>query len=775
MKLHSTDAPAAVISGATEATQFKFKMTAQAAQMLSSNLYKDARRAIIRELSCNAWDAHIDAGNTDTPIDICLPGRLSPVLIIRDYGTGLSHEDAMTLYTTYFDSTKNDSNEATGALGLGSKSPLGYTNNYAVSSIQDGKKRTYAIFIDGDSGMPSCVYGGEVDTDEPNGLEIKVPTKDNDFYEWSRAAQRVLQFFPKGSFNLDDEDLEIPEINETETFCDVTLTENDFDGFSSDWLVQMGNVAYPIEFDQLKDRFEVLNRHVCGLVKVDMGDVMFTPDRDNLFYNNQTIAVLEEKFDAFLTAYSKSFHDDLAAVKTLADWRKLVVRFEGNELAKAEKSLEQDIVSLGYKLKAKALGMDKIQSLLNAKEKGMTYNGEKLTGWAALMKRAELHGIDKDGALFNAVFGRDDYYSNSYEHIYSGSWNRIFSNKFTCKSWVYEYQRVRRVGGLVRPAEREDSYDKVYFLVNDLSWGAVTLTRDWIKSKSPFGTESGWNTNKSRCGVLYFNNEEDVAPAEKWFEENDLPFEIINLSETEVPNMRVVNVKGTAKGKTCMMLTKNEDYWRQGSNAKEAMWDRGRDLEYVMDEFHDEYVWIETKLYEPQNCNSVSSQYDLIRLAADKTYGIKGIVAVKKADADLFINDPRWTHVDDARQAYAEKLVNDLTEEKVRGHKLHEALSDTGSKTLEWLLDNIDEIESDDVVDLVLDMPKLHSISGYYTIKELARACNLTIPAHDFDAQHLADALEIVYTKVPCWEIVVSNRHSGEDMVKLFNTFTNED
>jgi hypothetical protein len=772
MKLHSTDAPAAVISGATEATQFKFKMTAQAAQMLSSNLYKDARRAIVRELSCNAWDAHIDAGNTNTPIDICLPGRLSPVLIIRDYGTGLSHEDAMTLYTTYFDSTKNDSNEATGALGLGSKSPLGYTNNYAVSSIQDGKKRTYAIFIDAESGMPSCVYGGEVDTDEANGLEIKVPTKDNDFWEWQRAAQRVLQFFPKGSFNLDDEDVDIPEINETETFCDVTLTEGGFDGFNSDWLVQMGNVAYPIEFDQLNDRFGILHQYAYGLVKVNMGDVMFTPDRDNLFYNNQTIAVLEEKFDAFLTAYTKSFHDELAAVKNLAEWRTLVKRLDGNKLAQAEKSLQQDVTILGYKLKANALGMDKIQSLLNAKEKGMTFQGEKLTGWGALFKRAHIHGIDTDGTLFGSVFGKEDHHR---KFIFSGAWNRFFSNKFTCKSWVYEYKRGRSWGGTVRPAEREDAYDKVILLVNDLTWGAVTLTRDWIKNDSPFGTESGWNTNKSRCGVLYFNNESDAAPAEKWFEDNDLPFEIINLSQTDVPNMRKVNVKGTAKGKTCMMLTENRDYWRQGVNAKRAMWDRGRDLEYVMDNFHDKYVWVETKMYDPQNAKSVSSQCDLIDLAARQRYGINGIVGVKKAEADLFINDPRWTHIDDARQVYAENQVAKLTEETVKGHKLRVALSETGSKTLTWLLSNLDSIESDDIVDLVLEMPKLHHITDYDKTKELAQACNLTIPAQDFDAQPLADALEMMYTKVPCWKVVVGRELADEEVLKLFNTFTNED
>lgn len=117
---------------------FKIKASRASFQILSSGLYSNKIRAIIRELCCNAHDAHKSAGTQDTPFEISLPSTFSPVLVIKDFGTGLSHEDVMTIYTTYFESTKNNSNDFIGQLGLGSKSPFSYTNQFLVESRHEG-------------------------------------------------------------------------------------------------------------------------------------------------------------------------------------------------------------------------------------------------------------------------------------------------------------------------------------------------------------------------------------------------------------------------------------------------------------------------------------------------------------------------------------------------------------------------------------------------------------------------------------------------------------
>ena len=106
-------------SGLKETGGFKINATAQAFKILSSGLYSDKVRAVLREIGCNAHDAHVAAGSPSRPFLVKLPNALDDRFYIQDWGPGLSHDEVMQLYTTYFASTKQDSNDYTGAFGLG--------------------------------------------------------------------------------------------------------------------------------------------------------------------------------------------------------------------------------------------------------------------------------------------------------------------------------------------------------------------------------------------------------------------------------------------------------------------------------------------------------------------------------------------------------------------------------------------------------------------------------------------------------------------------------
>ena len=82
----------------------------------------------------------IHIGQQDTPFEVHLPTILEPYFSVRDYGTGLTDQEIESIYTTYFESTKTNSNEYIGALGLGSKSPFSYTDNFTVTSVKNGSK-----------------------------------------------------------------------------------------------------------------------------------------------------------------------------------------------------------------------------------------------------------------------------------------------------------------------------------------------------------------------------------------------------------------------------------------------------------------------------------------------------------------------------------------------------------------------------------------------------------------------------------------------------------
>ena len=64
MKLHSAVQNEAILSNVGEVGEFRIRNSAKAFNILSSGLYANKIRAIIRELSCNAVDSHVAAGKS---------------------------------------------------------------------------------------------------------------------------------------------------------------------------------------------------------------------------------------------------------------------------------------------------------------------------------------------------------------------------------------------------------------------------------------------------------------------------------------------------------------------------------------------------------------------------------------------------------------------------------------------------------------------------------------------------------------------------------------
>ena len=111
MILNNAPQAEAVLSNVGEIGEFRIRNSAKAFNILSSGLYANKVKAIIRELSCNAIDSHTAAG-TKQPFEVHLPTTLEPWFSIRDFGTGLSHDQVTKIYTTYFESTKTNSNKS---------------------------------------------------------------------------------------------------------------------------------------------------------------------------------------------------------------------------------------------------------------------------------------------------------------------------------------------------------------------------------------------------------------------------------------------------------------------------------------------------------------------------------------------------------------------------------------------------------------------------------------------------------------------------------------
>ena len=158
--------------------RFKFKINEISFKVIIDSLYKDNINAIIRELASNAHDSHIKA-KTNKPFDLILPTELNNILIIRDYGTGLSKNQIETLYSTFFDSNKRNSNDYIGYFGLGSKSPFGISDSFFITSYYKNKELNYIAYLD--NNLPKISFLNSKETNKENaenGLEIKIPIKD---------------------------------------------------------------------------------------------------------------------------------------------------------------------------------------------------------------------------------------------------------------------------------------------------------------------------------------------------------------------------------------------------------------------------------------------------------------------------------------------------------------------------------------------------------------------------------------------------------------------
>ena len=192
MKLQDNINTIEQIGNISDTASFKMKSSRKAFQILS-DLYSDKPLAIVRELGCNASDSHVAAGQTK-PFHIHLPNTLEPWLTIQDFGTGISHENVYNIYSTYFESTKTNTNDQIGCLGLGSKSPFCYTDNFTITSVYQGEKRIYNAYF-AENGNPTISLMSSEKSGDANGIAIQIPIKASDYNVFIEAVKKAFRFF----------------------------------------------------------------------------------------------------------------------------------------------------------------------------------------------------------------------------------------------------------------------------------------------------------------------------------------------------------------------------------------------------------------------------------------------------------------------------------------------------------------------------------------------------------------------------------------------------
>lgn len=275
-------------SGIMETSAFKMKASPVAFEILSKSLYSDPKRAVLREVGCNAYDGHVAAGNQDVPFEVKLPNKIDPQLYIKDFGIGLDHDEVVNLMTTYFSSSKSSSNEFIGCMGLGSKSPFAYTDSFTIVANKGGVSRTYVAYK-GEAGEPqvSLMAENEVSPDWQTGVMVGFPVKPEHHQQFVELARDVFRYFkvPPRILGADIEFAK-PVYHLVGSNFGIKL-----DGKSN---VTMGNVAYPLKvFETEDDQVRQFMEQFRIDLTLPIGAVAVAASREELHYDKHTLKSLE--------------------------------------------------------------------------------------------------------------------------------------------------------------------------------------------------------------------------------------------------------------------------------------------------------------------------------------------------------------------------------------------------------------------------------------------------------------------------------------------------
>ncbi len=264
---------------------FRVANNAAMQKILSDSLYQDKIKSVIREISCNALDAHMECGVTEN-FKVTLPTNLEPVFSVRDFGRGLSLEQLEDLYTVYGISTKRNDNNAVGAFGLGSKSPFSYTKDWTVISRHNGMKYIVCNSINAHGSFSYNVLLAEECFDEEEGLEVRFDVNKGDVNEFKTKAEEVFAWFDKApDCNIP---LNIKKVKYQDVGPDYKISSYTKEYHKKNHVV-VGPVAYPIESEHFKGNAATILDNLMIDIYVNIGDVSINPGRESLGYDKHTI------------------------------------------------------------------------------------------------------------------------------------------------------------------------------------------------------------------------------------------------------------------------------------------------------------------------------------------------------------------------------------------------------------------------------------------------------------------------------------------------------
>jgi len=615
MILASAQDNPAVLSNVGAVSAFTIKATAKSFRILSDGLYANKIRAIIRELSCNAYDSHVAADRHNVPFEVHLPSTLEPWFAVRDFGLGLSAEQVTSIFTTFFESTKTGSNDFVGALGLGSKSPFSYTDNFTVTAVQDGRRGVYTAFIN-DEGVPSIAVMAQDDTTEPNGVEVRFSVDNpRDFNRCADEAGQVFAYFAvrplcKGQpFRC-----ETIEYEDRDIIPGVHRIRGRYGSGAA--VAVMGNIPYPINIPSSQGISEDLTNLLnCNLeMHFGIGELDFQASREGLSYIPQTVNAIVERLKATAQALTVKLAAEADAIPNL--WDRAVFLGQRRDSA-----------------------LWKPAVLLYAAQNPMpTFNDGSGTYYSAVNFEFEEGSLATDYNIRLSALERSTDYSRGVVMRRLRAENRY--GQSPSPTWTIPVDSVSQ------------------FVVNDARKGAAERARYHYAQ-----TQTGASTRNFRIYVLQRAN-------------NDLPMKLDQFLAAihNPPQNRVVDVSSlatkpaAARARTLSIVQLVESTARR--NRGELVWSDPVTLD--ANDTTRTFYYIPLKQYQlisQRGYMSASILYHEAAMVCD--IGTLGLYGVRKSELENVQQLSNWINIEDHIAAQlTPKVVQGLVMNRVRGRVL---------------------------------------------------------------------------------------------------------
>jgi len=273
--------------------------------ILRNKLYSNVIESITREISCNARDANREVSKGNIPIEIHFPNAFDNNYRICDNGPGISPQRMDEVYMNYGNSTKRDSNEFTGAFGLGSKTPLAYSNQFTIKTTTEENNifttRTYIYYID-ESNEGILALVSEENLNLSSGTEIIIPVEEKDFESFITSTLKSTQYWPikpilKGINPVPEYPQTIGDLlasGENWNIYNVKNNSGFYNSTKAESLAIIDGIQYKIDesFIASDDRW-ILQSNVHMIFNI--GELSLSASREAIQYDDNTIKLINNK------------------------------------------------------------------------------------------------------------------------------------------------------------------------------------------------------------------------------------------------------------------------------------------------------------------------------------------------------------------------------------------------------------------------------------------------------------------------------------------------